>query len=113
MLGKTLSGVPGNAEGNFTLGANIMGETIGINKEISNNGSSSEEGHRIKASIGGQVILGLEVGLDFTEIADGFKQAWDFATGKSDNKEQPNWQYIINPKIKKLNTYYANKLNKQ
>ena len=30
-----------------------------------------------------------------------------------DNKEQPNWQYIINPKIKKLNTYYANKLNKQ
>ena len=30
----------------------------------------------------------------------------------NDNIEQPYCQYIINPKIKKLNTYYAKKLKK-
>lgn len=30
----------------------------------------------------------------------------------NDNKEQSYCQFIINPKIKKLNTYYANKLKK-
>ncbi len=31
----------------------------------------------------------------------------------NDNKEQSYCQFIINPKIKKLNTYYANKLKKK
>lgn len=49
---------------------------------------------------------------EVTKLDVFYKAEEDHQNYYNDNKEQPYCQYIINPKIKKLNTYYTNKLKK-
>lgn len=49
---------------------------------------------------------------EVTKLDVFYKAEEDHQNYYNDNKEQPYCQYIINPKIKQLNTYYTNKLKK-
>lgn len=74
--------------------------------------NQKQEAEKFISYLEKEMVFNKPIVTEVTELDVFYHAEEDHQNYYNENKEQSYCQFIINPKIKKLNTYYTNKLKK-